>query len=46
MMIKLHNIYLFKFLQHGEVCPAGWKPGSKSMKADTTLSKEYFSAVN
>lgn len=19
---------------HGEVCPAGWKPGSKTMKAD------------
>lgn len=28
-----------------EVCPAGWKPGEKSMKPDPKLSKEYFSAV-
>ena len=31
---------------HGEVCPAGWKPGAKSMKADPKGSLEYFSAVN
>lgn len=28
-----------------EVCPAGWKPGEKTMKPDPTGSKEYFSAV-
>lgn len=28
--------------QHGEVCPANWKPGEKTMKADSTLSQEYF----
>ncbi|VFQ59223.1 unnamed protein product [Cuscuta campestris] len=28
-----------------EVCPAGWKPGEKSMKSDPKLSKEYFAAV-
>ncbi|KAI3832571.1 hypothetical protein MKW98_002117 [Papaver atlanticum] len=28
-----------------EVCPAGWKPGEKTMKPDTKLSKEYFSAI-
>ncbi|KAL8214395.1 hypothetical protein R6Q57_003844 [Mikania cordata] len=28
-----------------EVCPAGWKPGKKSMKEDPKLSKEYFAAV-
>ncbi|XP_058109053.1 2-Cys peroxiredoxin BAS1, chloroplastic-like [Magnolia sinica] len=28
-----------------EVCPAGWKPGDKSMKPDPKLSKEYFSAI-
>ncbi|KGN59185.1 2-Cys peroxiredoxin BAS1, chloroplastic [Cucumis sativus] len=28
-----------------EVCPAGWKPGEKSMKPDPKGSKEYFSAV-
>lgn len=27
---------------HGEVCPADWKPGTKSMKADWEKSKEYF----
>nr|ADX30686.1 2-Cys peroxiredoxin [Caragana jubata] len=28
-----------------EVCPAGWKPGDKSMKPDPKLSKDYFAAV-
>lgn len=28
--------------QHGEVCPANWKPGSDSMKADPKGSKSYF----
>ncbi|XP_022940528.1 2-Cys peroxiredoxin BAS1, chloroplastic [Cucurbita moschata] len=28
-----------------EVCPAGWKPGEKSMKPDPKGSKEYFSAI-
>lgn len=32
--------------KHGEVCPANWKPGSKSMKADPTGSLEYFAAAN
>lgn len=27
---------------HGEVCPAGWKPGKKAMKPDVIGSKEYF----
>lgn len=31
---------------HGEVCPANWKPGSKTMVADTKKSKDYFNAVN
>jgi len=29
----------------GEVCPANWKPGSKTMKPDPKGSKEYFAAV-
>lgn len=29
----------------GEVCPSSWKPGAKTMKADPTGSKEYFSAA-
>ncbi|KAA3464051.1 2-Cys peroxiredoxin BAS1, chloroplastic-like [Gossypium australe] len=28
-----------------EVCPAGWKPGEKSMKPDPKLSKDYFAAI-
>ena len=28
-----------------EVCPAGWKPGEKTMKPDPTGSKEYFAAI-
>uniref|UniRef100_A0A182YBI2 thioredoxin-dependent peroxiredoxin n=1 Tax=Anopheles stephensi TaxID=30069 RepID=A0A182YBI2_ANOST len=31
---------------YGEVCPANWKPGSKTMVADPSKSKEYFNAVN
>ncbi|KAI8905889.1 peroxiredoxin [Gorgonomyces haynaldii] len=29
--------------EHGEVCPAGWKKGSKTMKADPVKSKIFFS---
>lgn len=32
--------------EHGEVCPANWKPGSKTMIADPQKSKEYFGKVN
>ncbi len=28
-----------------EVCPAGWKPGDKTMNPDPVKSKEYFSAI-
>jgi peroxiredoxin (alkyl hydroperoxide reductase subunit C) len=28
--------------EHGEVCPADWKPGADSMKADWKGSKSYF----
>lgn len=31
---------------HGEVCPAGWKPGSKTIKPTVSQSKEYFSSAN
>lgn len=31
--------------QHGEVCPANWKPGDKTMKPDPEGSKEYFQGV-
>lgn len=29
-----------------EVCPAGWKPGDKTMNPDPVKSKEFFAAVN
>ena len=28
--------------KHGEVCPANWHQGEKSMKADQAGLKEYF----
>ncbi len=31
--------------QHGEVCPANWKAGAKSMKADPEGSKEFFASA-
>lgn len=33
------------FEKNGEVCPANWKPGSATMKADPKGSKEYFQKV-
>lgn len=29
--------------EHGEVCPADWKPGAATMVADPTASLDYFS---
>lgn len=31
--------------EHGEVCPANWKPGEKTMIADPDASMEYFKTV-
>jgi alkyl hydroperoxide reductase subunit AhpC len=30
----------------GDVCPANWTPGKKTMKADPTRSKDYFESQN
>jgi len=39
----LRVIQAFQFVEkHGEVCPANWKPGADTMKADPEGSKEYF----
>ncbi|KAL7298630.1 hypothetical protein TKK_0008396 [Trichogramma kaykai] len=39
----LRLVQAFQFTdEHGEVCPAGWKPGKKTMKPDPIGSKEYF----
>jgi alkyl hydroperoxide reductase subunit AhpC len=32
--------------KHGEVCPAGWKPGSDTIKPNTKDSKAYFDKNN
>jgi len=32
--------------KHGEVCPAGWKPGNKTIKPSVQDSKEYFTSAN
>ncbi|KAG6811059.1 hypothetical protein H0H92_009148 [Tricholoma furcatifolium] len=40
-------IKAFQFTdEHGEVCPANWNEGSKTMKADPKGSLEYFSAAS
>lgn len=37
---------LTHFEQHGEVCPADWRPGKDAMVADVDKSKEYFQKTN
>ncbi|KAG9335936.1 hypothetical protein JZ751_003493 [Albula glossodonta] len=32
--------------KYGEVCPAGWRPGSDTIVPDVQKSKEYFSKQN
>ncbi|XP_035584243.1 peroxiredoxin-1-like [Zalophus californianus] len=40
----LRLVQAFQFTdKHGEVCPAGWNPGSDTIKPDVQKSKEYFS---
>uniref|UniRef100_A0A2P2LDE9 thioredoxin-dependent peroxiredoxin n=1 Tax=Rhizophora mucronata TaxID=61149 RepID=A0A2P2LDE9_RHIMU len=43
----LRTLQALQYVQENpdEVCPAGWKPGEKSMKQDPKLSKEYFAAI-
>jgi len=42
----LRLVKAFQFTdEHGEVCPAGWEPGSKTIKPDVEGSKEYFEGV-
>jgi peroxiredoxin (alkyl hydroperoxide reductase subunit C) len=37
---------LHQFETHGEVCPANWKQGDPTMKADPKGSREYFEKAN
>ncbi|KAL0928843.1 hypothetical protein M5K25_000767 [Dendrobium thyrsiflorum] len=43
----LRTLQALQYVQENpdEVCPAGWKPGDKSMKPDPKRSKEYFAAI-
>ncbi|CAI8048682.1 Peroxiredoxin-4, partial [Geodia barretti] len=39
----LRLVQAFQYTEeHGEVCPAGWKPGGKTIKPDPEKKKEYF----
>jgi len=43
----LRLVDAFQFVaEHGEVCPAGWQKGSKTIKPGVKDSKEYFNAAN
>jgi len=43
----LRLVQAFQFTdEHGEVCPAGWRPGKKTMKPTPTGSQAYFEAEN
>lgn len=43
----LRLVQAFQFVEkHGEVCPAGWKPNSPTIKPDPVKSREYFEKVN
>jgi tryparedoxin peroxidase (2-Cys peroxiredoxin) len=43
----LRLLQAFQFVEkHGEVCPAGWKPGQATMKADPQGSQTYFASAN
>ena len=42
----LRVIKAFQFVdKHGEVCPANWNPGEKTMVPDPDKSKDYFQTV-
>jgi len=42
----LRVVKAFQFVEeHGEVCPANWNSGDKTMKPDPDGSKEYFESL-
>ena len=45
---SLRKLQAAKFVHEhpgGNVCPANWEPGKKTMKPDPIKSKEYFQSV-
>lgn len=44
---SLRLVQAIKFFdEHGEVCPANWKPGKKTIKPTVEESKDYFQKAN
>ncbi|KAH9033837.1 hypothetical protein EDB85DRAFT_1950676, partial [Lactarius pseudohatsudake] len=42
----LRLVQAFQFTDaHGEVCPANWKEGSKTIRADPLAKLDYFAAT-
>ncbi|GAB0098839.1 Peroxiredoxin 1 [Sergentomyia squamirostris] len=42
----LRLVKAFQFTDaHGEVCPANWQPGGKTIKPETEKSKEFFGST-
>ncbi len=42
----LRTVEAYQYTQkHGEVCPAGWTKGAKTMKPDPKGSKDYFQTL-
>jgi peroxiredoxin (alkyl hydroperoxide reductase subunit C) len=42
----IRSIEAFQFTKsHGEVCPANWKPGAKSMKPTSDGLKDYMKTM-
>ncbi|XP_076037804.1 peroxiredoxin-4-like [Oratosquilla oratoria] len=43
----LRLVQAFQFTdKHGEVCPAGWKPGDDTIIPDPAEALKYFSKAN
>lgn len=43
----LRLVDAFKFTdEHGEVCPANWRPGARTMKDNPKESMEYFEKIS
>lgn len=43
----LRLVQAFQFTdKHGEVCPAGWKPGADTIKPNVSQSKDFFAKKN
>ena len=44
---KMEPLMAFQYTdEHGEVCPANWKPGAKTMIDEPEKSQAYFSTLS